>query len=73
MYIYIIETLIYIIIYKIMEVNKKMSKVISISLDEEYNKRFEKIAKAEYSDKSKLLRKWIDQNYKEEYDLVESE
>lgn len=50
-----------------------MSKVISISLDESYDSRFGKIAKAEYTDKSKLLRKWIDQNYKEEYDLIELE
>ena len=47
---------------------KNMSKVISISLDEEYNRRFESIAKKEYTDKSKLIRKWIDMNYKEEYD-----
>lgn len=40
---------------------------ISISLDEKYNQKFELIAKKEYTDKSKLLRKWIDQNYKEEY------
>lgn len=44
-----------------------MSKIIAISLNDEYNKKFALIAKAEYSDKSKLVRKWIDQNYKEDY------
>jgi len=45
-----------------------MSKVVGFYLDNEYNRKLELIAKAEYSDKSKLLRKWIDENYKEEYD-----
>lgn len=45
-----------------------MSKIVTISLDEDYNRKLELIAKAEYSDKSKLVRKWIDQNFKEEYD-----
>lgn len=44
-----------------------MSKVISISLDEEYNQKLELIAKYQYTDKSKLVRKWIDENFKEEY------
>ena len=47
-----------------------MSKVVGFYLDDEYNKKLEQIAKAEYSDKSKLLRKWIDQNFKEEYEKV---
>lgn len=57
---------IYIKLFKIQRY-KKMSKIITISLDEEYNERFEIIAKHFYSDKSKMLRKWIDENYKEEY------
>jgi len=45
-----------------------MSKVVGFYIDEEYKRKLELIAKAEYSDNSKLLRKWIDMNYKEEYD-----
>lgn len=44
-----------------------MSLKITLSIDENYNKKFGLIAEKEYSDKSKLLRKWIDQNFKEEY------
>ncbi len=47
-----------------------MSKVVHIALNESDYMKFEQIAKAEYSDKSKLLRKWIDQNFKEEYEKV---
>lgn len=46
-------------------------KRISISLDNEYIRKYDKIAKKQYSDRSKLLRKWIDQNFKEEYDKNE--
>lgn len=42
-----------------------MSKKITLSIDEEHNKRFKLIAKKEYTDKSKLLRKWIDEYSKE--------
>ena len=45
-----------------------MSKLVTISLDEDYNRRFSLIAKNEYSDKSKLVRKWIDEKFKEEYE-----
>ena len=45
-----------------------MSKVVHVALDEEDYQKYELIAKAEYSDKSKLLRKWINENFKEEYD-----
>jgi len=44
-----------------------MTKNYTISIEEEYNRKWEIIAKREYSDKSKLLRKWIDQSFKEEY------
>ena len=44
------------------------SKVVNFSLNEAYLEKFNRIAKAEFTDRSKLLRKWIDQNYKKEYD-----
>lgn len=44
------------------------SKVVNFSLNETYLEKMNKIAKKEYTDRSKLLRKWIDQNYKEVYD-----
>lgn len=43
------------------------SKKYTISLEPEYNEKWELIAKNKYSDKSKMLRKWIDDNWKEEY------
>ena len=43
------------------------SKKYTISLEDEYNEKWELIAKKNYSDKSKMLRKWIDENFKEEY------
>jgi len=43
------------------------SKKFTISLESEYNEKWELIAKKNYSDKSKMLRKWIDENFKEEY------
>ena len=46
-----------------------MSKRTTISLDEDYNRRFKLIAKKEYSDQSKLVRKWIDENFKPEYEI----
>lgn len=45
----------------------KIGKLVNILLSEKHYQKFELIAKNEYSDKSKLLRKWIDQNFKEEY------
>ena len=42
-------------------------KTYNISLEPEYNEKWELIAKKFYSDKSKMLRKWIDENFKEEY------
>jgi hypothetical protein len=40
-------------------------------MNEEYKRRFDLIAINEYSDKSKLVRKWIDNNFKEEYNNTE--
>ena len=45
-----------------------MSKIVNFWLEEEYLTKMNQIAKSEYTDRTKLLRKWIDQNYKEEYD-----
>jgi len=36
---------------------------ICLTLNDEYLKRLDIIAKREYSDRSKLLRKWIDENF----------
>lgn len=48
------------------------SKVIGVLLSDKYIEKFKIIVKREYSDQSKLVRKWIDENFKEEYavDLV---
>lgn len=43
-----------------------MSKIITISLDDEYIRKIDLIANNEYSDRSKLVRKWIDENIKGE-------
>lgn len=43
-----------------------MSKSINFSLEEEYVIKMDKIAKEQYSDRTKLLRKWIDEHYKED-------
>ena len=40
-------------------------KNITISLGKEYIEKLEIIANKEYSDKTKLIRKWIDENFKE--------
>ena len=45
-----------------------MSKILNFVLEVEYIERMDKIAKKQYTDRTKLLRKWIDTNYKEEYD-----
>ena len=51
-----------------------MSKVLNFVLEEEYIERMDKIAKKQYTDRTKLLRKWIDVNFKEEYgDFIEPE
>ena len=42
-------------------------KIYNVSLEPEYNEKWDLIAKKTYSDKSKILRKWIDENWKEEY------
>ena len=44
-----------------------MSKNITISMKEGYVKKLDLIAKNEWSDRSKLIRKWIEENFKEEY------
>ncbi len=44
------------------------SKVVGVLLSEEHLEKFEIIVEKEYSDKSKLVRKWIDENFKEEYE-----
>ena len=45
-----------------------------ISLTEDYNRRFKLIAKHEYTDRSKLVRRMIDEKFKEEYeDSIENE
>ncbi len=43
------------------------SNQITITINEPYLKKFDLIADAEYTDRSKLVRKWIDQNFKDEY------
>ena len=44
-----------------------MSVTINISIPKNYLKKFDLIVEHEWSDRSKLIRKWIDQNFKEEY------
>ena len=44
-----------------------MRKVINFVIEQEYVERMDKIAKKQYTDRTKLLRKWIDENFKEEY------
>ena len=50
-------------------------KKVTISLENKYIRKIEIIAKMEYTDRSKLIRKWIDANFKEEYqeELEENE
>jgi predicted transcriptional regulator len=43
------------------------SKVVGVLLSDEHREKLEIIAEKEYSDKSKLIRKWIDENFKDEY------
>ncbi|KKN33654.1 hypothetical protein LCGC14_0801470 [marine sediment metagenome] len=42
-------------------------KTYNISLEPECNEKWELIAKAGFRKKSDLLRKWINENWKEEY------
>jgi len=42
---------------------ENMRKVLNFVLEVEYIERMHKIAKKQYTDRTKLLRKWIDQNY----------
>ena len=44
-----------------------MSKTLTVSINDVYLKKLDLIAEHEWSDRSKLLRKWIDENFKEEY------
>lgn len=46
-----------------------MSKVVNFSLDDNYVSKMNEIAKREYTDRSKLLRKWIDKFYQEESEI----
>jgi len=50
-------------------------KKVTISLENSYIRKIEIIARNEYSDRSKLIRKWIDENFKKEYqeELEENE
>lgn len=41
-----------------------------ISLDEEHLKKWDLIVEKEYTNRSNILRKWIDQNFKEEYNEI---
>lgn len=40
-----------------------MSKIITISITEESLKLFNEIAEREYTDRSKLVRRWIKEHY----------
>ncbi len=40
---------------------------INISINKAYLKKLDLIVEHEWSDRSKLFRKWIDENFKEEY------
>lgn len=42
------------------------SKVVGFYLNDNYIDKLEMIVKREYTDKSKLLRKWIDEKFEEE-------
>ena len=48
-----------------METTEK--RLFNVLLSEDYHDKFDKIAKNEHRKKSDLLRKWIDENFKEEY------
>lgn len=45
-----------------------MSNRITISLNDEYKERLDLIAKNEFTDRSKIIRKWINENFREEYE-----
>jgi len=42
----------------------KTGKIVNFLLTDEYIEKMNEIAKEEYTDRTKLLRKWIDRNYK---------
>jgi len=42
-----------------------MSKIITISIDTESLSKLDELTKLEFSDRSKLFRKWIYEHYKE--------
>ena len=48
-----------------------MSKIVNFVLKEEYIERMDKIAKKQYTDRTKLLRKWIDEKHKEVFESNE--
>jgi len=43
---------------------------ILITLDEEYKRKIDLIAEKEYTDRSKLIRRWIDNHYIENYEKL---
>ena len=45
-----------------------MNKTINISIKEDYLEKFDNITKREYSDRSKMLRKWIDAYFEKNID-----
>ena len=40
-------------------------KTYNVSLEPEYNEKWVLLAKKNYTDKSKILRKWIDENWEQ--------
>ncbi|HEC37595.1 hypothetical protein LCGC14_0471510 [marine sediment metagenome] len=50
-----------------------MSKVVNFSLDDTYVGKMDKIAKKRETDRSKLLRKWINFHYNEEFETETKE
>jgi len=51
-----------------MTVNKTNNrKLFNVQLEKEYVEKFNLISKKEHRKKADLIRKWIDENFKEEY------
>ena len=44
-----------------------MSKNITLSMDMRYKKRLEILADIEYTSKNKLVRRWIDEHFEENF------
>jgi len=42
-------------------------KLFNVLLNEDHYNKFNKIAKEEHRKKADLIRKWIDENFREEY------